>query len=55
MRVARLGSPEPVALAGAISLGTGWFPALLARILECAGGAVRAGSTERPRKPSGVL
>jgi hypothetical protein len=48
--IARPGQP-----AGAISLGIGWFLALLGCILECAGGAVRAGSTERPRKPPGVL
>jgi hypothetical protein len=41
--------------AGAISLGVGWYLAVLGCILECAGGAVRAGSTERPRKPPGVL
>jgi hypothetical protein len=48
MRVARLGSPELIALAGALLLVVGLFP-------DCAGGAVRAGSTERPRKPPGVL
>jgi hypothetical protein len=41
--------------AGAVSLGAGWYLAALGCILECAGGAVRAGSTERPRKPPGVL
>src|SRR4051794_5576571 len=41
--------------AGAVSLGAGWYVAALGCILECAGGAVRAGLTERPRKPPGVL
>ena len=48
--IARPGQP-----AGAVSLGVGWYLAAFACILECAGGAVRAGSTERPRKPPGVL
>ena len=48
--IARPGQP-----AGAVSLGAGWYLAALGCILECAGGAVRAGSTERPRKPPGVL
>ena len=38
-----------------ISLQVGWFVALLGSALEIAGGAVRAGGTERPRKPPGVL
>lgn len=48
--VARPGEPS-----GEISLRLGWFPALLGTVLEIAAGATRAGSAERPRKPSGVL
>ena len=40
---------------GEISLKAGWFVALLGCALTVAGGAMRAGSTERPRKPPGVL
>jgi hypothetical protein len=40
---------------GEISLAVGWFAAVLGCILECAGGALRAGTTDRPRKPPGVL
>jgi hypothetical protein len=38
-----------------ISLKFGWFVALLGCALTTVGGALRAGSTERPRKPPGVL
>jgi len=40
---------------GEISLQAGWYLSLLGSTLEIAGGAVRAGTTERPRKPPGVL
>jgi hypothetical protein len=40
---------------GQISLKYGWFVALLGITAIIAGGATRAGSTERPRKPPGVL
>jgi hypothetical protein len=40
---------------GQISLEYGWFVALLGIAAIIAGGATRAGSTERPRKPPGVL
>jgi hypothetical protein len=40
---------------GEISLRFGWFVALLGAALMLFGGASRAGSTERPRKPPGVL
>jgi hypothetical protein len=38
-----------------ISLKPGWFVTLAGCGLCLAGGALRAGSTERPRKPPGVL
>ena len=38
-----------------ISLAYGWFIALLGTILITIGGAYRASTTERPRKPPGVL
>ena len=38
-----------------ISLRIGWFVALIGCALIVTGGAMRAGSTERPRKPPGVL
>ena len=38
-----------------ISLQFGWFVALLGAVLMLVGGATRAGGTERPRKPPGVL
>src|SRR3954454_23554069 len=38
---------------GEISLRWGWFGAMLGIILIMAGGAYRAGSGERPRKPPG--
>ena len=40
---------------GQISLKYGWFVALLGIGAIITGGATRAGSTERPRKPPGVL
>lgn len=40
---------------GQINLKAGWFIATLGCVLAIAGGAIRAGSTERPRKPPGVL
>jgi hypothetical protein len=40
---------------GQISLQPGWFVALLGTALMLVGGATRAGSTERPRKPPGVI
>jgi hypothetical protein len=40
---------------GEISLGIGWFLSLAGTILMAVGGAMRAGSSERPRKPPGVL
>jgi hypothetical protein len=46
----RPGSPP-----GEISLKWGWIGAMLGIILMMAGGAYRAGSAERPRKPPGVL
>lgn len=39
----------------AISLQLGWFVATVGCALTVAGGAIRAGSTERPRTPPGVL
>src|SRR3954452_9340338 len=46
----RPGSPS-----GQISLKGGWFVSVLGCALIVAGGAMRAGGTERPRKPPGVL
>ena len=40
---------------GEIGLGIGWFVAMVGVILMAIGGAMRAGGTERPRKPPGVL
>ena len=40
---------------GEISLKYGWIGAMLGVILMAAGGAMRASSSERPRKPPGVL
>lgn len=40
---------------GEISLQYGWFGAMAGVILMAVGGAMRAGGTERPRKPPGVL
>jgi hypothetical protein len=38
-----------------ISLGFGWYISLLGTILIAVGGAYRASTTERPRKPPGVF
>ena len=38
-----------------ISLSYGWFMALLGTILIAIGGSYRASTTERPRKPPGVM
>ena len=38
-----------------ISLGIGWYLSFLGTILIAAGGATRASTSERPRKPPGVL
>jgi hypothetical protein len=40
---------------GEISLKYGWIGAMAGVILMAIGGAMRAGGTERPRKPPGVL
>ena len=40
---------------GEISLVYGWFAAMAGVILMAVGGAMRAGGSERPRKPPGVL
>ena len=40
---------------GEIALGLGWFLSMAGVILMAVGGAMRAGSSERPRKPPGVL
>jgi hypothetical protein len=40
---------------GAISLGIGWFLALLGSLLMIGGAASRSASTDKPRKPPGVL
>jgi hypothetical protein len=46
---------RPGAPSGQISLKLGWFVSVLGCALIAAGGAMRAGGTERPRKPPGVL
>jgi hypothetical protein len=38
-----------------IGLGLGWFIAFLGTIMIAVGGAYRASTTERPRKPPGVF
>ena len=40
---------------GEIGLGIGWFMSMAGVILMMIGGAMRAGGSERPRKPPGVL
>jgi archaellum biogenesis protein FlaJ (TadC family) len=40
---------------GEINLSYGWFIALLGTILITVGGSYRASTTERPRKPPGVM
>jgi hypothetical protein len=46
---------RPGAPSSQISLKAGWIVAVLGCGLMVVGGALRAGSTERPRKPPGVL
>jgi hypothetical protein len=48
--ISRPGEPS-----GEISLKFGWFVAFAGAFLEVAGGGLRAGTSERPRKPPGVL
>ena len=55
MKIAFFGAEGKVGRALVPVRDLGWYLAALGCILECAGGAVRAGSTERPRKPPGVL
>ena len=38
-----------------IGLSYGWFVSLLGTILIAVGGSYRASTTERPRKPPGVM
>ena len=38
-----------------ISLGYGWYLAVLGTIMIAVGGSYRASTTERPRKPPGVM
>jgi hypothetical protein len=40
---------------GEISLGIGWFLALLGSILMIVGAAMRSADTDKPRKPPGVF
>ena len=40
---------------GQIGLGIGWYLAMLASVAIAVGGAIRAGESERRRKPPGVL
>jgi hypothetical protein len=40
---------------GEISISLGWFIALIGSLLISVGGSYRASTTERPRKPPGVL
>ena len=40
---------------GQIGLGLGWYLAMAASIAIAVGGAIRAGESERSRKPPGVL
>ncbi len=46
----RPGAPQAL-----VGLRWGWFVALVGVVLALAGAALRASSTERPRKPPGVL
>jgi hypothetical protein len=55
MRVGRLGSPELIALAGSLLLAMVGLALVRYVGVIARRGAVRAGSTERPRKPPGVL
>jgi hypothetical protein len=38
-----------------VSLGAGWYVAILGTVLEIVGAALRSSVTDRPRKPPGVL
>ena len=40
---------------GQIGLGIGWYLSFLGTILMAVGGSIRASTSERPRKPPGVL
>jgi hypothetical protein len=40
---------------GQIGLGIGWILSFLGTILIAIGGSIRASTSERPRKPPGVL
>ena len=40
---------------GEVGLSYGWFVALLGTMLIAVGGSYRASTTERPRKPPGVM
>ncbi len=48
--ISRPGEPD-----GQVSLGLGWFLALLGSIAIAVGGALRSSQSERRRKPPGVL
>jgi hypothetical protein len=48
--ISRPGEPS-----GQIGLGIGWYLAMAASIAIAVGGAIRAGESERSRKPPGVL
>jgi hypothetical protein len=48
--ISRPGEPS-----GQIGLGLGWYLAMLASLAIAVGGALRAGESERARKPPGVL
>ena len=46
---------RPGAPSGEVSLGVGWYLALLASLAIAAGGAIRSSEFERKRRPPGVL
>lgn len=48
--ISRPGDPK-----GEISLGIGWYLAILSAIVVAVGGAIRSAESERRRKPPGVL
>jgi hypothetical protein len=48
--ISRPGDPD-----GQIALGIGWYLAMVASLAIAVGGALRAGESERARKPPGVL
>ncbi len=48
--ISRPGEPD-----GQIGLGLGWYLAMAASVAIAVGGAIRAGESERRRKPPGVL